>query len=385
MRDDPYTQKSMEAARSEAHAGGDRFDGLHEEATAAVDGGATSLRRIRERYREAYDEKLARWQTLRDDLERLEGESDAGGSVAGRVAGADDMSAGTAEAPVGIDQARTRAMHRDVDQLVVELAEHQAELGRLELAQRTLERTRLFLEHRDATLVAEAGEPATTDDIAMRIVESEEAERSRLAQEIHDGPAQSLSNAIFQVEYIERVLATDPLLAGTELRHLRVLLRRELGDMRAFISQLRPPLLDEVGLDAAIIDAVEHARTITGLTITTWLDGSADGLSESARTVVLRVVQEALQNVRKHASAANVTVSTSVGADGFVLEVRDDGRGFDSEAVAAQGRRHFGLQFMHERAELIGARLDVRSRPDGGTVVRLTIPTDGATGAEESR
>jgi signal transduction histidine kinase len=385
MRDDPYTQKSMEAARSEAHAGGDRFDGLHEEATAAVDGGATSLRRIRERYREAYDEKLARWQTLRDDLERLGGESDAGGSVVGPVAGADDMSAGTAEAPVGIDQARTRAMHRDVDQLVVELAEHQAELGRLELAQRTLERTRLFLEHRDATLVAEAGEPATTDDIAMRIVESEEAERSRLAQEIHDGPAQSLSNAIFQVEYIERVLATDPLLAGTELRHLRVLLRRELGDMRAFISQLRPPLLDEVGLDAAIVDAVEHARTITGLTITTWLDGSADGLSESARTVVLRVVQEALQNVRKHASAANVTVSTSVGADGFVLEVRDDGRGFDSEAAAAQGRRHFGLQFMHERAELIGARLDVRSRPDGGTVVRLTIPIDGATGAEESR
>ena len=70
--------------------------------------------------------------------------------------------------------------------------------------------------------------------------------------------------------------------------------------------------------------------------------------------------------------------------DGFVLEVRDDGRGFDSEAVAAQGRRHFGLQFMRERAELIGARLDIRSRPDGGTVVRLTIPTDGATGAEES-
>ena len=66
---------------------------------------------------------------------------------------------------------------------------------------------------------------------------------------------------------------------------------------------------------------------------------------------------------------------TSVDDDGFVLEVRDDGRGFDSETVAAQGRRHFGLQFMRERAELIGARLDIRSRPDGGTVVRLAIPT----------
>ena len=382
MRDDPYTQKSMEAARSEAHAGGDRFDGLQTAATAAVGEGAASLRRIRERYREAYDEKFARWQTLRDDLERLEGEPDAGEPDTGD-AGADVSLAG-AVAPVGIDQARTRALQRDVDRLVFELADHQAELARLELAQHTLERTRLFIERGDETLLSQPDGPSTSEEMAMRIVESEEAERSRLAQEVHDGPAQSLTNAIFQVEYIERVLDADPRLAATELRHLRGLLRRELGDMRLFISQLRPPLLDEVGLDAAIVDAVEHARTISGLTITTFLDGPADGLSEAARTVVLRVAQEALQNVHKHASATNVTISTSVGDDGFVLEVRDDGRGFDSEAVAAQGRRHFGLQFMRERAELIGARLDLRSRPDGGTVVRLTIPNDGATGVEES-
>jgi len=383
MRDDPYTPKSMEAARSEAHAGGDRFDGLQSAATAAVGEGAASLRRIRERYREAYDEKLARWQTLRDDLERLEGEPDTGGTGTSDTAAVVSLSG--ARAPVGIDEARTRALQRDVDRLVFELADHQAELARLELAQHTLERTRLFIERGDETLLSQPDGPATSEDMAMRIVESEEAERSRLAQEVHDGPAQSLTNAIFQVEYIERVLDTDPRLAATELRHLRGLLRRELGDMRLFISQLRPPLLDEVGLDAAIVDAVEHARTVSGLTITTFLDGPADGLSEAGRTVVLRVAQEALQNVHKHASATNVTISTSVDDEGFVLEIRDDGRGFDSEAVAAQGRRHFGLQFMRERAELIGARLDLRSRPDGGTVVRLAIPNDGATGVEESR
>ena len=94
----------------------------------------------------------------------------------------------------------------------------------------------------------------------MRIVEAQEAERSRLAQEIHDGPAQALSNTIFQVEYIERVIESDPLLARTELRFLRELLRRELGDVRAFISQLRPPMLDQLGLDGAIDDTVEHMR-----------------------------------------------------------------------------------------------------------------------------
>ncbi len=389
MNDDPYTPKSMEAARSEAHAGGDRFDGLHEEATAAVGQGASSLRRLRERYREAYDEKLARWQTLRDDLERLEGGrvADAAHDAADPTGGdapEGDMIAST-PLPVGIDERRTRVLRQEVDRLVWELADHQAELGRLDLGLRTLERTRRFLERGDEALVAEPGAPTTNADIAMRIVESEEAERSRLAQEIHDGPAQSLSNAIFQVEFIERVMATDPRLAGTELRQLRVLLRRELGDMRTFISQLRPPRLDEVGLDAAIDDAIEHARAVTTVAITASLEGSTDGLGEAARTVVLRVVQEALQNVRKHASATNVTVSTWVDDEGFVIEIRDDGRGFDDEAVAADGRRHFGLQFMNERAELIGARLDVRSRPDDGTAVRLTIPTDDATGEEESR
>ena len=142
----------------------------------------------------------------------------------------------------------------------VELGAHQAELAKLELAERTLERTWLFLERGDATLVTEVGGPATAGDLQMRIVEAQEAERSRLAQEIHDGPAQALCNAIFQVEYIERVIESDPLLARTELRFLRELLRRELGDVRAFISQLRPPLLDELGLDGAIIDTVRaHA------------------------------------------------------------------------------------------------------------------------------
>ena len=91
----------------------------------------------------------------------------------------------------------------------------------------------------------------------MRIVEAQEAERSRLAQEVHDGPAQALSNAIFQVEYIERVIDHDAGSPGRSCGFLRELLRRELGDVRTFISQLRPPVLDELGLDGAITDAVE--------------------------------------------------------------------------------------------------------------------------------
>jgi two-component system sensor histidine kinase DegS len=321
-----------------------RFDGLRAEATAAVGYGANTLGSVRERYREAYTKALGRWQSRRDQLDMV-----------------------------------------DRDRLTVELGAHQAELAKLELAEQTLERTWLFLQGGDATLVSGGNGPATVADLNMRIMEAQEAERSRLAQEIHDGPAQALSNAIFKVDYIERVMDSDTSLARAELDLLGELLRRELGDVRAFISQLRPPMLDEVGLDGAIAQAAENVRLLARLTATTDFTAPVDTLADGQRTVVLRVAQEALQNVRKHAWATSVTVATRLEDADWVLEVRDDGRGFDTGAVAAGGRRNFGLQFMRERAELIGARLDVRSRPEGGTVVRLTIPTAASTGAEESR
>jgi signal transduction histidine kinase len=190
-----------------------------------------------------------------------------------------------------------------------------------------------------------------------------------------------LSNAIFQVEYIERVLDKDERTARTELRFLRDLLRRELGSVRTFISQLRPPVLDELGLDGAIADAVGRTTALTGLAITSQLDGPADRLTPAQQTVVLRVLQEALQNVRKHGAASAATVASTIEDGNWILTVRDDGRGFDVGAVAARGRRNFGLQFMRERAELIGAQFEVHSRPDGGTLVRLAIPM----GAEENR
>ena len=407
MSDDPYTRKPMDAARTEphlheedsrelrgvrdAHTGRDateslepaepregigaRIDGLHAEGSAAVGYSANTLRGVRERYRAAYTEELTRWQALSDELDNLERRAPGHRP---RLLGSDtgaDADAVAAEA--GAEEARIRAVREAVTTLGQELGSHQTELAKLEVALRNLESTWLFLKRGDTSLVSSADLPT---ELQMRIVEAQESERSRLAQEIHDGPAQVLSNAIFQVEYIERVIEHDDRLARTELRFLRELLRRELGSVRTFISQLRPPVLDELGLDGAIADAVARTTALTGLAITSELQAPAQRLTEMQQTVVLRVVQEALQNVRKHGGASSVIVASVIEGDDWVLTVRDDGRGFDVGAVAARGRRNFGLQFMQERAELIGARFEVHSRPDGGTIVRLAIPV----GAEES-
>src|SRR3954471_10017840 len=313
MRGGPYTQASMEPARAGTDAGDSRFDGLHAEAKAAVGYSANTLRSVRERYREAYSEALGEWQTLTDALD-VEDRTPTDGTRSRTGTAPVDRAAEAAEA--GADDARRRALRSDVETLTIDIGDHQAELARLELAERTLERTWLFLERGDGSLVSDlAGSPS--GESQMRIVEAQEAERARLAQEVHDGPAQALSNAIFQVEYIERVIGADPPLARTELRFLRELLRRELGDVRSFISQLRPPLLDQLGLDGAINDTVEHMRTLTGLAITTDLTAPPAVLGDGQRTVALRVAQEALQNVRKHAAATNVAVVTRLDDDGW--------------------------------------------------------------------
>jgi len=376
MNSRPYTPAQMDAARAVQDSPIGRFDGLHAEAKAALAYSANAVRAIRERYREDYAEELSRWQDLRDDLDALE--------RAGAI-----VTDGSAEAAAeaGAEDARRRAMLSEAERLGAELAAHQAELSKLELTQRNLEATWLFLERGDESLLSDSSAPTSGTELQMRIVEAQEAERARLAQEIHDGPAQALSNAIFQVEYVERVLDQDLRLARTELRYLRELLRRDLGDVRNFISRLRPPLLDQVGLDGALRQTVEDMAETIGVPAAADLGAPEGLLRDAEQTVVLRVTQEALQNVRKHAAAASVSIVTRLEDGAWVLEVRDDGRGFDIEAVAARGRRNFGLQFMRERAELIGAAFDVRSRPNGGTVVRLVIPTDteATAGTEESR
>jgi two-component system sensor histidine kinase DegS len=262
-----------------------------------------------------------------------------------------------------------------------EVGSERSSLARLDLAIRSLENAWLFLDPTDETLVRDPSGPASAADAQMRVVEAQEAERSRLAREVHDGPAQALSNAIFQVEVVERLLDRDERLARAELKGLRQMLTRELRGVRAYLSQLRPPLLADLGLVGAVREAADQIGSVLGVPVSVEVDEHIDALPEAVEVVILRIIQEALQNVRKHAAPRTVSVRAAREGGGWVVEVRDDGKGFDPERAPAPGRRSFGLQFMRERAALIGARFEVRSRPELGTVVRMVIPAN----TEESR
>jgi signal transduction histidine kinase len=346
----------------EAEAG--RFDALHAEAKEAVSRAANTLRAVTEQYRAAHHESLAAWRGDRDALDS----SDRRGLTA---------PGGTTDDGAGLADGVTPDLRRRIAVQTAQLGNGQVELARLELAVRGLERTWLFLERGDASLLADPAAPDLEADLQMRIVEAREAERTILAREVHDGPAQALANAIFGIEYIEKILERDRAGARMELRFLRERLRRELDEVRAFISQLRPPILDEVGLDGALRDAADTVAALTGAAIEVDLAAPAGHLGEGEQVVVLRVLQEALQNVRKHAAAKHVWLATREVDGRWILEVRDDGRGFDPAIVTGPGRRTFGLQFMRERAELVRGGFEVRSRPADGTVVVLDIPVRG--------
>jgi two-component system sensor histidine kinase DegS len=231
----------------------------------------------------------------------------------------------------------------------------------------------------ESGLAADATPPEADPRVAMALLGAHEQERSRLAEELHDGPAQAFANAIFQTQLVERALRDEPAVAATELASLRTLLERELDTLRGYINQLRPSLGEAVGLDEALRDSATAITQRSGLPIELRLEATGAHLHAAARTVVLRVAQEALRNIAKHASASRAWIHTSEGVapDGnptWVLEVGDDGRGFDYTTVTANpNRRHFGLRFMRERAELLGSSLAIESHHAAGTVVRLTI------------
>jgi two-component system sensor histidine kinase DegS len=227
-----------------------------------------------------------------------------------------------------------------------------------------------------------AADPTTLEAdprLAMALLAAHEQERSRLAEELHDGPAQAFANAIFQTQLLERALREEPATADSELAALRQLLERELDTLRGYINQLRPSLGEAVGLEDALRDSASAISQRTGLLIEVRLDVPSSLLHTAERTVVLRVAQEALRNIVKHAGASRAWLhtreeSSSDGERQWVLEVGDDGRGFDYEKVAANpNRRHFGLRFMRERADLLGSSLVIESHHAAGTVVRLTI------------
>jgi two-component system sensor histidine kinase DegS len=253
---------------------------------------------------------------------------------------------------------------------------------------RRLKQLQLVVQHIESStayLLGSGIDPSSEDsedesvEVAQRVLGSLEAERERLYRDVHDGPAQVLANAIFEVEYLERIAERAPAevrqTLRTELANLKNQFRGSLDSVRAMIYDLRPPELTELGLAEAIRNYASEWEARCGIKVASQLDLQNTGLTPMEELAVYRVMQEALQNVHKHSHASAVGMAWSRANDSWVLHVTDDGMGFDL-VKAARHKKSVGLLSMRERAELIGGSLQIQSTPGKGTAVTLLLPVE---------
>lgn len=205
---------------------------------------------------------------------------------------------------------------------------------------------------------------------AEHTIELQEAERRRIASDIHDGISQRLVSAWYHLRAARSLAAGEDLLL--ELSAVEALLSAALDEARAAISGLRPTVLDDLGLAAAI----ESLATAAG-PVQVELNLEPCSLAPHLEMCVYRVVQEAIQNVVKHSRAQRVSISLGCARGMVNLSVRDDGVGFDPAGGRSPGR--YGLAGMLERATLVGGSLEVLSSPGAGSEVRLSIPLPAPT------
>jgi two-component system, NarL family, sensor kinase len=217
----------------------------------------------------------------------------------------------------------------------------------------------------------------TLETFAARTVEAQELERRRLAGEIHDGISQRLISLWYHLLAAEDAVGgdggvADPALLSAELAAAKELATGALDEARAAISGLRPAVLDDLGLGPGLESL---ARSLEGLAVD--VDVTAVDLPPHVEMAVYRIAQEALHNVSKHAQATRVMMRFGPAEEGATLTVTDDGSGLPDEWMAvAEDRGAYGMVGMRERAELIGARLTVTSRPGRGTTIDVVIPTN---------
>ncbi len=200
-------------------------------------------------------------------------------------------------------------------------------------------------------------------------------ERNRLARELHDTLAHTLSGVTIQLEAAYALWDTDPPAAHTILAQSLTTTRTGLVETRRALQALRASPLDDLGLALALRNLAETTATRLGLKLDLNLPKNLADLNPTIEQCIYRVAQEAIANVDRHAQASHLTMQLDRANHHLTLTVRDDGRGFVQDEV--QVTRQFGLKGMIERTEMVGGTLKVDSQPGEGTTVCLTVPVDG--------
>jgi len=205
------------------------------------------------------------------------------------------------------------------------------------------------------------------------IVNAQEAERQRLSRQMHDGPAQALSNFILQTEIAMRLLDVDPAQAKDELGNLKTSAMGTFQKVRNYIFELRPMMLDDLGLIPTLRKYADAFKEQSGLDVSVTVTGSERRFEPYLEVMVFRAVQELLGNAQRHSQATLIKVQIDLGSEFIRVHVEDNGKGFAPESL--KDSTSLGLKLIRERAEMLGGNFEVDSAAGSGARISFTVPS----------
>ena len=251
-------------------------------------------------------------------------------------------------------------------------------LENLQNDQQHLKQRVSLLERIDGLLEASQMQQEHADDISAGVetvemlVQTQEAERQRLSRQMHDGPAQSLSNFILQTEIALRLFDQDETKAREELGSLKETATTAFRKVRDFIFELRPMMLDDLGLVPTIKKYVQAFQEQTGVQIDFKLSGNDRRLESYLEVLVFRAIQELFHNAVSQGQAKNIKIHLDMAESYLRVSIEDDGHGFNVEQLDQS--TGMGLKMLQDRVNLLGGTFEVDSTPDRGAHILFQIP-----------
>lgn len=215
-------------------------------------------------------------------------------------------------------------------------------------------------------------------ELLHQVVTAQEHERQRIARELHDTTGQALTALGLGFAAVGESVQNNAELATRQLEQLKKLNMQTLDELRDLIGNLRPSVLDNLGLVPALQGQLREFESRTGVNGVLEINGRRRRLQPEVETIVFRIVQEALTNITRHAAARHVHIQLQFQPEALHLTIQDDGRGFDPQVALSPraGRRAWGLLGMQERVSLVGGNCLIHSAPGQGTTIQITIPLD---------
>lgn len=213
-------------------------------------------------------------------------------------------------------------------------------------------------------------------NLGVSIIWAQEEERRRVAREIHDGPAQAMANIVMRAEFILKLLTINPTMVANEVISLKDLVRLCLQDIRKIIFDLRPMVLDDLGLIPALNKYLEDFRKQNQIVLKFIHLGPELRFESSLEVAAFRIIQEALNNILKHAQASQVNIKVELLPERINVSIKDNGTGFDVKSVLDdKSRPGCGLIGMRERIQLLKGDLTLLSAKGKGTEIIFWLPT----------